>query len=607
MDRASAPKHSERNPRALSRRRISGSCRVTRALLARYALPRWRALVILAVVLCCTIGLQLINPRIVSAYLDTAKQGGTLDTLALSALAYLGVAVMVQVFSLAETYVAEILGWDATNELRSDLALHCLRLDMAFHKAHTPGELIERMDGDVTALATFFSRFVVYVVGNALLLVGVLIVLTRVDWRIGLAMAAIATLALGLGGTLRQLAVPRWTRARQASAALFGFIEERISGTEDLRANGATAYALRLLYKHMRELLQTERTAALYGSFTWTTMVAVLALGLATAFALGAWFFGRGTMTIGNVFLIIAYTRMLERPLEQISRQLQEFQRALASMRRIVELIGERPHIVDGRTAKLPTGALSVEFDSVAFGYEEDEPVLNDVSFRLEPGTVVGLLGKSGSGKTTVSRLLLRLYDPTHGMVRLGDVDLHDTSLADVRGRVGMVTQEVQLFHASVRDNLTLFDRTISDERVIGALREVELWDWYAALPHGLDTRLAPGGSDLSAGEAQLLAFARVFLADPGLVILDEASSRLDPLTEAKIDRAVSALVRGRTAIIIAHRLTTVDRADRIIVFEGGKIVEQGNRTTLAATTTSRFARLLATSRQPAMSSASTP
>jgi ATP-binding cassette subfamily B protein len=213
----------------------------------------------------------------------------------------------------------------------------------------------------------------------------------------------------------------------------------------------------------------------------------------------------------------------------------------------------------------------------------------------LQPGQVIGLLGRTGSGKTTLSRLIFRLYDPTAGAIRLAGVDLRDLALADLRARVGMVTQDVQLFAASVRENLTLFDTAISDERIEAALRELGLWDWVQALPNGLETQLGAGGQGLSAGEAQLLAFVRVLLRDPGLVILDEASSRLDPATGRLLEKAVTRLLAGRTGIIIAHRLATVQRADSILILEHGRTVEYGVRAELAADPNSRFAQLLVT------------
>jgi len=283
----------------------------------------------------------------------------------------------------------------------------------------------------------------------------------------------------------------------------------------------------------------------------------------------------------------------LQRPIDTINRQMQDFQRALASVDRVTALLNEQRTLLDGHGVTFPADALSVELDHISFGYTPGEMVLRDVSFHLTPGQVLGVLGRTGSGKTTISRLLLRLYDPALGIIRLGGIDIRQAKIADLRLAIGMVTQDVQLFHATLRDNLTFFDRSILDPRIIAVLHDLGLGQWLASLPDGLDSILPPGGGGLSAGEGQLLAFARVFLRDPGLVILDEASSRLDPATEARIERAVDRLLTGRTGIIIAHRLQTVQRADTILVLEDGRVVEYGARERLARDGASRFAALL--------------
>jgi ATP-binding cassette subfamily B protein len=215
------------------------------------------------------------------------------------------------------------------------------------------------------------------------------------------------------------------------------------------------------------------------------------------------------------------------------------------------------------------------------------------VCLRLAPGEVLGLLGRTGSGKTTISRLLFRLHDPRRGSVKLGGVDVRDVRIASLRARVGLVTQDVQLFQGTLRDNVALFDRSVTDSQQRSVFKRLELDGWLAALPDGLDTQIGAGGRGLSAGEAQLVALARVFLKSPGLVVLDEASSRLDPLTEQLLERAVSHLLEGRTGVIIAHRLPTVERADRILILDNGRVVESGRRTALLADPESRFGRLL--------------
>ena len=267
-------------------------------------------------------------------------------------------------------------------------------------------------------------------------------------------------------------------------------------------------------------------------------------------------------------------------------------QQAGASISRIQELLPTRSKLEDGEGA-LPPGPLPVTFTDVSFGYGEEEAVLQEISFRLQPGRVLGLLGRTGSGKTTLARLLLRMYDPDEGEIRLGNVVPSTVRLHHLRQRVSMVTQDAQLFQATVRDNLSFFNPAISDERLWDVLRELGLSGWLRSLPDGLSTELQAGEGGLSAGQAQLLAFARVFLTDPGLVILDEASSCLDVVTEQLVGRAVNRLLENRTGIVIAHRLATVRSVDEVMILDRGRIVEYGDRAQLAGDPESRFHRLM--------------
>jgi ABC-type multidrug transport system fused ATPase/permease subunit len=318
--------------------------------------------------------------------------------------------------------------------------------------------------------------------------------------------------------------------------------------------------------------------------------------------------------------MIIYYTNMISWPLERLSQQFQDLQKAGASLIRVMGIQQLQGKIAgEGDfdapiTSHLATGPLAVMFRDVSFAYADGvaapgsdpvapsipfapdpELVLCNIKFDLAPGRVLGLLGRTGSGKTTLTRLLFRLYDSTQGDILLGGKSLRELPIQELRRRVGIVTQNIQLFHATVRENLTFFDPTIPDEAALNALRDLGLWDWYVSLPHGLDTELESGGGGLSAGEAQLLAFTRIFLRDPGLIILDEATSRLDPATEHRIEQAVDKLVQNRTAIIVAHRLGTVERADDILILEDGQVCESGARQALAADPESRFYHLLQT------------
>jgi ATP-binding cassette subfamily B protein len=601
-------------------------------LLVRYLRPQWPMALRLSALLFTNIGLQLVNPQIMRSFIDRAKAGSGLTTLWQSAVLFMSVALAQQLVSVAATYVSENVGWTATNALRADVADHCIHLDMSFHNARTPGEMIERIDGDINALSNFFSQFVIQVFGNALLLVGVLVLLYRENWRVGLALSLFAAIALAALWRMRDLASPHWKAEREASAEQFGFLEERLAGTEDIRSSGAKPYVMRRFYGLMRDLMSKTFKAVFMFNIMINLIEVLFAVSNAVAFAMSAYLFAQGAITIGTVYIIFHYSNMLMMPINRITRQMQNLQQAGASITRIRELLDTRSKVavVDAAPAiPLVRGPLRLAFARVSFGYDDaqastegdadatpvdaeasspgrepspdatKEMVLQDISFQLEPGKILGLLGRTGSGKTTLTRLVFRLYDPDSGSVQLGQngamIDVRDMPLDELRQRVGMVTQNIQLFHATVRDNLTFFDDTIPDKRILRVIHDLELGDWYASLTDGLDTELESGGGGLSAGEQQLLAFTRIFLKDPGLVILDEASSRLDPATEHLIERAVDRLVWDRTAIVIAHRLGTVQRADEIMILEGGLIREYGDRAQLANDPDSRFYSLLQT------------
>ncbi len=585
-----------------------------RELLVTYLRPQRKRVALMALLLLSSIGLQLLNPRVIRTFIDTTQSAAGRNAggaLVWAALAFIGIGLVQRAMALATLYLSENVGWTATNHLRADLLRHSLRLDMSFHKRHTPGELIERLDSDVTAMANFFSQFVIRVAGNALLIVAVLALLFAEDWRAGLGLTVYAVVTLLALGAVQNLATERFAAERQASAEQFGFIEERISGTEDIRASGAETFVLHRLGRLQRNLMDKRLSAEALANLTFVITNFLFAIGYAIGLGLGAYLYLRGAVTIGTWFLIVYYIGMLAAPLENLREQAQDLQHAGASIGRVDEIFRERPRVRETRRAGLPPGPLSVDFHDVSFRYDDEgsdgistippNRVLDDISFHLEPGAVLGLLGRTGSGKTTLTRLLFRLYDPTSGAIRLGDVDLRDTSLADLRGRVGMVTQDVQLFQASVRDNLAFFNPNITDLNIERALEELGLWEWVQRLPRGLDTQLAAGGQGLSAGEAQLLAFTRVFLKDPGLVILDEASSRLDPATERLLERAIDRLLKGRTGIIIAHRLGTVERTDKIMILDEGRIAEFGRREQLRDDPGSRFSNLLQTGLEEAL------
>jgi ATP-binding cassette subfamily B protein len=568
-------------------------------LLIDYLRPMWGRALLLTIVLLASIALQLLNPQLLRAFIDGVTEGSTQAELTPLALWFIGIAVANQGLTVYATYLAEDVGWLATNEMRARLAAHVLDLDMGFHKETTPGELIERIDGDVTSLSNFFSAFVIRVLGNGVLILGILVLLWRENAWVGLGLSVFSLVALGVMVWLQKVAVPWWKAVRGTSAELMGFIGEQLGGTEDIRANGGERYMLHRFTEILRSWLPQQVKGRMGFAMLWGTSIGTYVFGTALVFWLGSLLAGSGQLTIGSVYLIFYYTEMTRHPMEQIRSQLENFQKAGAGIARVQALFDRTSALAVDGDRHLPDGALRVTFEAVEFAYDDaagDERVLHGVSFDLAPGRVLGVLGRSGSGKTTLARLLTRLYDPQRGVIELGGVDASDVDTTELRRRVGMVTQDVQLFRAPVRDNLTFFDGDHDgDAELLDVLERLGLEDWLASLPRGLDTELESGGGGLSAGQAQLLAFTRIFLRDPGLVILDEASSRLDPATEVLIERAVDRLLAHRTGIIIAHRLATVNRADDVLIMEDGEIVEFGEREKLAADPESRLSHLLAT------------
>lgn len=570
--------------------------RDTARLLGSYVAGRKASLAGLALAILASNGLRLANPLVLRSFIDAVSSivaGGTAPApLFRHAALYMAIAVAVQLLAVAAAWLGQDLGWKATNDLRLDLMRSTMAMDMAWHKEHAPGELIERVDGDSRVLMGFFSDFSIRVAGSAALLVGVLVTLFVENPWIGAAMTAFACLAAVFLVRIGLAAVPAWKASREAWAGFFGFLGERLAGREDLRGLGAVGHARDGVRERLKAWYPVRRKSHLLGYMMWTSSELVAGIGTILSLGLGAFFWRRGVITLGTVYLVYAYMELIRQPLDEMREQLEEMQKALAGTSRVGEMLALRPALSYGE-AHLGGGAVGLAFRDVSFAYEPGKPVLDGVSFDVEPGTTLGIVGRTGCGKTTVGRLALRLYDRDAGEVILGGRDIRDYSRASLRRNLAVVTQDVELFDGSVRDNARVRDPSIGDDAIMEAITALGLEPWLSRFPGGLDERLGPGGAGMSAGQAQLLAMVRVFLRDPGLVILDEASSRLDPATEALIDGAVARLLRGRSSIIIAHRLSTLDRADAVLVMEAGRVVERGERAALAADPSSRFAGLI--------------
>lgn len=541
--------------------------------------------------------LPLVGPVLIAVFIDDAVGGASESRLLLLAGLYVLVGVSRQLLAVAVAWTATDLAWHVTNDLRSTLTRHVLALDLAFHRSTSPGELVSRVDGDVTALSEFVSTFLSRAAAAVVTLVGLLAIVTWQSWPVGMAMAGYMAVALATMWFLRDRAVDEAASEQAATGRMLGEVEERLTGADDLRSNGGGSHAVATFQRASAGVLRSSLEREKQGVSLWIMSNFVFVVGGIAVLAVDAVLLRRGAITLGTAYLLFQYTQVLRDPLDRLADETERVQRAAGGMSRTLELLSRRPTVEDSGVRSLPEGGLDLTLDGVCFEYaDEVDPVrvVDRVSLHLPAGGTVGVLGRTGSGKTTLARLLLRLVEPTEGSIELGGVPLDEVPLEDLRARTGVVSQDVHLFGASIRDNLTLFDASIDDDAVRAALAELDLLDWVEAMPQALDTQLGPGGSGLSGGEGQLIALTRLFLRSPDFVLLDEASSRIDPDTEERVTHAIDRLLQGRTAVVIAHRLSTVERLDHILVLEGGRVVECGATAELRADPASRYSQLLA-------------
>ncbi|WP_194443854.1 ABC transporter ATP-binding protein [Streptomyces calidiresistens] len=567
-------------------------------MIFRYLRDERAVLILLALLIPLGTGLQLVAPYLLRGFIDGALSGDSRTTLLGVAVWSVTAAVGLLVVTVGTETLSSRVAWRSTNRLRADLVEHCLSRPPDFYRRHPPGELVERVDGDVTRLTAVMSALFLEMVAQVLLLGGVLLALFVLEWRLALVFAPFVLGTLLVLRTLVGRAMPFVTARQRAAADLQGFLEERLAAAEDLRANGATISTLRDLDRRQADLYRRARAAARV-SVRWpATVQGLSAISTILALAVSAWLHSLGELSIGTAFAALFYAMLLRRPLLAITTRFRELEDAAASAHRLRDLLGPkaapRPE-ARVRAARPPVERPDVRFDGVSFHHDPDEPVLRNVSFALASGERLGIMGRTGSGKSTVLGLLFGLHPPVSGVIRVGGVEVTAGDLRELRERVALVTQDVHVFHASVRDNLTFFDSSVSDDRLRAALGEAGLASWLQTLPDGLDTALGTGARGMSAGEEQQLSLARVFLRDPGLVLMDEPTARLDPHSEHLIMPALERLLESRTAVVVEHRPHLLRKVDRVLVLEEGEVVEQGERITLSLDPNSRFHHLLKT------------
>jgi ATP-binding cassette, subfamily B, multidrug efflux pump len=488
-----------------------------------------------------------------------------------------------------QTYNVQAVGQRLTARIRDDLFRHAMALSLRFHDRMPVGKLLTRLTSDVDALAEVFGSGAVGVLADLVTLVVIAATMIAIEWRLGLLLLA-AQLPVVLGILWLQRRYRRANyRVREELSQLNADLQENLQGLEVVQMFRREATNSQRFATTTAAYKRAVTGTILYDSAISAFIEWVALSAVAVVLALGGWMVTADAMGLGTLTTFILYSQRLFDPLRQLAERFTQIQGGLTAVERIGELLEEPVEIVDRAAdpqalAAVPAGRVAGEvvFDHVSFAYRPDDPILTDLSFRIAAGEHVALVGPTGSGKTTVIRLLCRLYEPQRGRILLDGVDIRELPIARLRERLGVVLQDTFLFSGNVADNLRL-DAPISDGQLAQTCRELGLEPLLRRLPEGLATELRERGGNLSSGERQLLAVARVAIRNPSVLVMDEATAFMDPATEATLQRDLERLLDRRTAIVIAHRLATVEAADRILVLQRGRLVEQGNHRQLRA------------------------
>jgi len=504
------------------------------------------------------------------------------QALRLLVLALLGAVLVRLALQGLQSFNVQAVGQRLTARIRDDLFAHAMALSLRFHDRTPVGKLLTRLTSDVDALAEVFGSGAVGVLADLVTLLVIAVTMLSIEWRLGLLLlAAQVPVVLGMLWLQRRYRRANY-RVREELSQLNADLQENLQGLEVVQmfrreAVNSQRFAV-TTDRYRRAVTGTILyESAISALIEWVALVAVAAV-----LALGGTMVTRGLLGLGTLTTFILFSQRLFDPLRQLAERFTQIQGGLTAVERIGELLEQPVEIRDRPTALAPAatpareGAGEVVFENVSFAYRPDEPILSDLSFRISPGEHVALVGPTGSGKTTVIRLLCRLYEPQAGRILLDGVDIRELPQASLRQRLGVVLQDTFLFSGSVADNLRL-DADIPSERLRQLVADLGLEPLLARLPDGLATELRERGGNLSSGERQLLAVARVAMRNPTVLVMDEATAFMDPSTEATLQRDLDRLLQQRTAIVIAHRLATVEAADRILVLRRGQLVEQGN------------------------------
>jgi len=526
----------------------------------------------------------LAMPYLTKTAVDTYIAQGDARGLTWLALAYLALNGVYWLAAYWQGVLSAWVGQHVVHAMRHDLFEHVLRQSIAFHERERVGQIVSRVTGDVNALAEVATSGALNLVNDLLSLVGIVAIMAVLDVRLTLVTLASIPVVLVSMGYLGKQMRGAYQQVQQALADVNAGVEQGVAGMRVAQSLSRESFTVEQFESLSLRNMRANLRASLLFAAVFPTMTITNMLGIALVMGYGGSRVAAGAITVGVLLAFLGYVYRFFGPLRELSLVYNTFQAAAASLDRIADYMARQPEVPEPAQPQRPADGFAgrIAFESVAFGYE-DTPVLRDVDLQVAAGETIALVGPTGAGKSTIGRLLARLYDVQAGAVRIDGVDVRELASADLRRLVTVVPQDVFLFADTVRENIRYGDPGATDAQVEEAARRAQAHDFISRLSNGYDSQVGELGATLSGGQRQLVAFARAVLADPRILILDEATANVDANTEARIQEAMDEIRRDRSTLIIAHRFSTLRKADRIVVIEDGRIVGEGSHEDLVA------------------------
>ncbi|MCD6291634.1 MAG: ABC transporter ATP-binding protein, partial [Anaerolineae bacterium] len=543
-----------------------------------YIRPYWRygIWVLIAVSIGAAAGLA--DPYLLRVAVDYGIIGHNLRSLNMAVAGMVLLHLARWAVGYARIHFTNLISQGVLHDLRQDLFTHIQKLSLRFYDHRPVGRIMSRITSDVNTINRLIDRGLVNTVSEGISLIGIVIIMFAIEWRLALMSFAVLPFLVVLAGRVRPMMETAWTNVRRSISNINANLDESINGIQVTQAFDRQERNIRIFDRLNNTILEKTMEAVHWEMIIWPSVEFVGVLGTAFVVWYGALLVLRGEVTVGFIMAFVNYLWYFWGPVSAISRTYSLLLSAMAAAERIFEFLDTDPEVTDKPDAiVMPRIRGDVRLEQVSFRYDPDEPdVLHNINLHVPAGQTVAIVGPTGAGKTTLVNLIMRFYDPTRGRVRIDGYDLRDVKLTSLRSQMAIVLQESFTFSGTIGDNIRYSRLDASDEEVRRAAQAVGLDDFIQSLERGYDHEVGERGGRISVGQRQLLAFARALLADPRILILDEATSSVDTETERVIQRAMERLLEGRTAFIIAHRLSTIRNADRILVMQDGRIVEDG-------------------------------